>query len=126
MDSHALCRTVTCTDRRGWTCCLVMACKRSGVRIPIAPQLRSIIRKFEPLVQGEYSSKVPLRQALLRAPTPSRIWCRRLVMAAGVAGCGPEPGGLKRCDRRKGAPACRFIDTHFARNVRLSGQCGCG
>jgi hypothetical protein len=28
---------VTCEDRHGWTCCLLMACKRSGVRIPVAP-----------------------------------------------------------------------------------------
>jgi hypothetical protein len=31
-------RTVTCTGRRMWTLCHWMACKRSGVRIPIAPQ----------------------------------------------------------------------------------------
>ena len=30
-------RTVTCTDGRGWTCCLVMACKRSAVRARLAP-----------------------------------------------------------------------------------------
>jgi hypothetical protein len=29
--------TVTCGDRHRWTCCLWMACKRSGVRIPLAP-----------------------------------------------------------------------------------------
>src|SRR6266513_1356457 len=28
---------VTCGDRLMWTCCLLMACKRSGVRIPLAP-----------------------------------------------------------------------------------------
>jgi len=26
--------TVTCADTRGWTGCLLMACKRSGVQIP--------------------------------------------------------------------------------------------
>ena len=31
-------RTVTCGDGRRRTCCLLMACKRSGVRIPVAPQ----------------------------------------------------------------------------------------
>jgi hypothetical protein len=30
-------RTVTCTDRRGWTCCRQMACKRSAVRARLAP-----------------------------------------------------------------------------------------
>ena len=37
-------RTVTCGDGRGWTCCRQMACKRSGVRISLAPLVRSIIR----------------------------------------------------------------------------------
>jgi hypothetical protein len=35
--SGARVRTVTCAHVHGWTCCLLMACKRSGVRIPIAP-----------------------------------------------------------------------------------------
>jgi hypothetical protein len=30
-------RTVTCTGRRGWTCCRQMACKRSAVRARLAP-----------------------------------------------------------------------------------------
>ena len=58
-----------------------MACKRSGVRIPIAPQVRRTIRKNEPRVQTEYSSKVqqqadrtPVRirsaPAKLRSPDP--------------------------------------------------------
>jgi hypothetical protein len=37
-------RTVTCGDGRGWTCCRQMACKRSGVRISLAPLVRSEIR----------------------------------------------------------------------------------
>jgi hypothetical protein len=37
-DSGARSGTVTCTDGRGWTWCLRMACKRSGVRIPVAPR----------------------------------------------------------------------------------------
>ena len=35
--SGALLWTVTCGDVLPWTACLLMACKRSGVRIPIAP-----------------------------------------------------------------------------------------
>jgi hypothetical protein len=31
-------RTVTCGDELRWMSCLLMACKRSGVRIPIAPR----------------------------------------------------------------------------------------
>ncbi len=34
--------TVTCGEVRWWTCCLWMACKRSGVRIPVAPPVRLI------------------------------------------------------------------------------------
>jgi hypothetical protein len=30
-------RTMTCIDARGWTCCLLMACKRSAVRARLAP-----------------------------------------------------------------------------------------
>ncbi len=30
--------TVTRADGRGWTCCLLMACKRPGVRVPLAPR----------------------------------------------------------------------------------------
>jgi hypothetical protein len=33
-------RTVTCGDGRGWTCCRQMACKRPGVRVPLAPHFR--------------------------------------------------------------------------------------
>src|ERR1700722_12750764 len=36
----ALTGTVACTDALGWMPCLLMACKRSGVRIPIAPHKR--------------------------------------------------------------------------------------
>ena len=30
--------TVTCTDVLRWTCCMLMACKRPGVRVPLAPR----------------------------------------------------------------------------------------
>jgi hypothetical protein len=33
-------RTVTCGDGRRWTYCLLMACKRSGVRIPVDSHFR--------------------------------------------------------------------------------------
>jgi len=46
-------RTVTCTGTRGWTGCRWLACKRSGVRIPIAPQVRDIIRKPGASVQQQ-------------------------------------------------------------------------
>ena len=48
---------VTCGNRHRWTCCLWMACKRSGVRIPLAPQVRDKIRKpGHPGTAGKYSS----------------------------------------------------------------------
>jgi hypothetical protein len=42
--AQVLVGTVTCGDGRGWTCCRQMACKRSGVRISLAPLVRSEIR----------------------------------------------------------------------------------
>ena len=43
--------TVTCGDGRRGTGCLLMACKRPGVRVPLAPQVRDINRKLEQRVQ---------------------------------------------------------------------------
>jgi hypothetical protein len=57
-DAHARPGTVTCGDGRRWTRCLLFASRRSGVRVPLAPQVRSKIRNHEPIVQGKYSSKV--------------------------------------------------------------------
>jgi len=45
--------TVACGDGRGWTCCLLFASRGSGVRVPIAPQVRRIIRTAEPTVQQQ-------------------------------------------------------------------------
>jgi hypothetical protein len=56
-------RTVTCTGTRGWTGCRWMACKRSGVRIPIAPQVRNIIRKPGQRVQQESTATANARGA---------------------------------------------------------------
>src|ERR1039457_5550703 len=63
-DLGALSGTVACGYALWWTGCHWMACKRSGVRIPIAPpQVRGIIRNLEPQSSGAwYSSKVPQRQ----------------------------------------------------------------
>src|SRR5450631_2193086 len=36
-DRHARCRTVTCGYVLWWMGCLLMACKRSGVRVSVAP-----------------------------------------------------------------------------------------
>jgi hypothetical protein len=45
-DSCARPGTVTCVDGRERMCCLLMACKRSGVRIPVAPpQFRQVSSK---------------------------------------------------------------------------------
>src|ERR1035438_5829115 len=90
-DLGALSGTVTCGYARQWTGCHWMACKRSGVRIPIAPpQFKTIIRNPGPRVsEGLYSCKVPqrLRREVPyshsdKAPPPMR--------AAGTAL--PQPG----------------------------------
>jgi len=56
-------RTVTCADTRGWTGCRWMACKRSGVRIPIAPQVKSLNRNSGQRVQQESTATANARGA---------------------------------------------------------------
>jgi hypothetical protein len=46
-------RTLTCTERRGWTSCRQMACKRSAIRARLAPQVRSEIRTNRTAVQQQ-------------------------------------------------------------------------
>ena len=72
-------RTVTCTDTRGWTCCRQMACKRSGVRISLAPpaQKRNSNRS-----NSEYSSKVQQR----RPDGPPYVCSDRYLSLARAAG----------------------------------------
>ena len=55
-----------------------MACKRSGVRISLAPRVRSIIRKCEHHLQAKYSSEIQQRSCTEmphtsadRAPSPT-------------------------------------------------------
>ena len=45
-------RTLTCGDGLPWTGCPLMACKRSGVRIPIAPHI------FRVPVRGQVTNQV--------------------------------------------------------------------
>jgi hypothetical protein len=52
-------RTVTCGDGRGWTCCRQMACKRSGVRISLAPPGQKHNSNDS---NSKYSSKVQQRR----------------------------------------------------------------
>src|ERR1022692_3304979 len=53
-----------------------MACKRSGVRIPIAPpQFKSIIRKPEPTVPGARTAAKYSSRRSENHRTPVRIWC---------------------------------------------------
>jgi hypothetical protein len=58
MDTQAHLGTVTCGDGRLWTACLLFASRGSGVRAPLAPLVRSLIRKYKPRIWGKYSSKV--------------------------------------------------------------------
>jgi hypothetical protein len=39
-DWSGRCRTMTCGSVLWWTGCLLMACKRSGVRVSVAPRFR--------------------------------------------------------------------------------------
>src|ERR1022692_354872 len=53
-----------------------MACKRSGVRIPIAPpQVRSIIRNSEPTVPGARTAAKYSSSRSEKHRTPIRTWC---------------------------------------------------
>ena len=45
--------TVTCAYGRRWTCCLLFASRGSGVRVPLAPLVRDIIRTAGPGVQQQ-------------------------------------------------------------------------
>jgi len=64
--------TVTCGNGLRWMPCLLMACKRSGVRIPIDPQVRAINRNLSRRLSALYSSKVQQRPHISDR-TPVRI-----------------------------------------------------
>ena len=53
--------TLTCTYILLWMPCLLFASRGPGVRVPLAPQFRDIIRNREPRYGGGYSSKVQQR-----------------------------------------------------------------
>ena len=72
---------MTCGDGRGWTGCLLFASRGSGVRVPLAPQVRGEIRNHEPVLWGKYSSKVP-------QPGPREIPYTRSSWDLAVAGGG--------------------------------------
>ena len=92
-------RTVTCGDGRGWTCCRQMACKRSGVRISLAPQevpgrrlsgcIRSAGRRqVNPGGAGGQRGHVPGADRL------RRVWpCGRTAMAGRLVSSSPGWAG---------------------------------
>jgi hypothetical protein len=94
-----------------------MACKRSGVRIPIAPQVRETIRNPEPRLEGLYSSKVQQQ----RGRTSVRIRPPHQRNPAGVTGLGWNLGRSERAAQEE-----RFLflpcDTCRAVNVRSAGS----
>ena len=47
--------TLACGDRCGWTCCLLMACKRPGVRVPDGKRIR---RKVSGRTKQEVKDKL--------------------------------------------------------------------
>ena len=83
-DADTRSGTVTCGDGRGWTWCLLFASRESGVRVPLAPQVRGIIRtaSFESTA-AKYSNR-------------DRLSCRTRVRV------GPCHRGLRRIDPRSG------------------------
>jgi hypothetical protein len=86
---------VACTDRRGWTCCRQMACKRSAVRARLAPLVRSEIRTDRTgSTAGKYSNggRVGRRMCVRSGMFP------RLGLLAGHR----IPGADRRC------PACHL------------------
>jgi len=83
-DGRALPGTVTCTDVLRWTCCLLMACKRSGVRIPVAPpQFRQINSKsWAHGSRALYSSKIQQRSGTMCLS----VGCDLVPAQGGIAG----------------------------------------
>jgi hypothetical protein len=111
-DRRAPPGTVTCAGARWRMCCLVMAGKRSEVRIPIAPQVRAInrnlSRRFSALYSSKYSSArtsaaarlfgFGLRTEYLAGPhycctrLSSRVASRNAMTLLTVASRGPRNG----------------------------------
>ena len=84
--------TVTCGDGRRWTGCLLFASRGSGVRVPLAPQVRGIIRTASPRVQ-QHSTAVGT------AGVTAHAFELGLLLAGGgaqILGLGPRSGPLSR------------------------------
>jgi hypothetical protein len=116
--------TVTCTDGLRWTSCRWMACKRSGVRIPVAQQLIALIRNLRRRIAGLYSSKVQQRRRMssresVRIRSPHGAFgsshcadrvdddggvvsarCHDLQLDAAVIGADPDQAGIGRLGGR--------------------------
>jgi hypothetical protein len=96
-DNERRTRTLTCQDGRWRTGCLLMACKRSGVRIPIAPLSRS-----------RPSIRTVVQRLFEHAPTacsPSpRMWLSAILQVSGLAGgTRRRLFGLLRCLQEAGS-----------------------
>jgi hypothetical protein len=93
-DWRAHSGTVTCGDRRGWTCCLLMACKRSGVRISLAPRFRSSEAVYADLDRLLIVQEVTLSGELACSGVPAGQ--RAVAPLIGHSGCGWVLPGAKR------------------------------
>ena len=119
---HGRGRTVTCGDGRGWTCCRQMACKRSGVRISLAPLVGSEIR-IERTASTAASTAAAARRAAVRvfgsvSSAGARCWKDRGFQSPLRCLSGMPPGQtslLRRFD------TCRLDRVQ----ARASGQSGC-
>ena len=82
-DADTRSGTVTCGYGRGWTWCLLFASRGSGVRVPLAPQVRSKIRNPEPVFRANTAAKysnrdcVRCRTRVRVGPSPSRSAAHR-------------------------------------------------
>ena len=107
LDSGTRSRTVTCGDTLLWTACPLMACKRSGVRIPLAPQVRSEIRTVR---TAHTAAKYSNAAGTIYAPaSPEQALLPRLGCWHGRLN--PEPGTVLGAVTRKKRPIRPSIDT---------------
>ena len=117
-------RTVTCRDGRGWTCCRQMACKRSGVRIPLAPLVRSKIRTDRTAsTAAKYSNGGPMgRRTCVRIrhlPLCERLKGMHALSAQRPHG-GRDLGKFPLC---RGCGSCRLVSRRSLQDALSLGNC---
>ena len=114
MDPDARPWTVTCGYGRGWTVCLLFASRGSGIRVPLAPQVRGIIRTPSPRVQQQSTAT----GTACRCRTRVRVGVAHPCGGAQVPGLGPSSGPLSRKNASGGrSAACPAASGQWAESV---------